>query len=810
MDFSHVSVAIVEFDLQVEEEMIRALALFARQLRFADLATAPTTPAGGGFEAAEQLDSPALRAAYPSSPSGKRRHTVATSSPSRRRTLSMDGALPGGVLAAGREGSFTKKKTRRLSEDSIDAPARVSSMTPRGSAAAEPSDRGRPGQLETRASTIAISSAETAAMARARGGEAVAVVLPQAQPVGGEGERHVPPREQRRARRDRADRGPRDHAAHPEPRPRAAAPRRSAAREHVRVARAAAGADPPQLQGGAPPPGVPARATRRAARQPRRPRARPRRRPQVARVFLPTKGLLKSPEEFGRGLINGTWSLARAGFGGTAKTAGHLAGALGTGLATLSMDSEYLKYRPDQEAPQHVLDGLMKGGVGLGRGVVEGLTGIISAPIEGAQREGGVGFLKGMGKGLAGAIVKPAAGVFDLASGLTQGIANTFEFIEGESADGERVRPPRMLARPRARAARVLALRGDRPARDDRAEQGVVPPRGVAPLLRPQRVGGARSHRGAAGGGVVVVVQGGSALAALGDRQRAADAAARHLARAHAQLRAARRRGDRQVGRPRLGDQAAARPAILRAARGSGGAARSPSPTPARRASTRWRARVTRWRSPSTMPSSRRCASAPARLGGGAAAEATSELTGTRTRTATAARLPPLTLTQSVLNEQSILSSAKEGGGGRKSEVDGAVVHEHAGRALALDERRRAVGVGRAAHRARREAARNPPGVGPQRDRERGQRRASRRCRSRCRRRRRRASRRARRRARPTRRAPQVIARVSHRASALGGGSQSSRCETSCGPSGFDEESALYALREARRAYELARRADDG
>ena len=57
-------------------------------------------------------------------------------------------------------------------------------------------------------------------------------------------------------------------------------------------------------------------------------------------------------------------AVARAGFGGTAKTAGHLAGALGTGLATLSMDSEYLKYRKDQEAPQHVLDGLMKGGVG--------------------------------------------------------------------------------------------------------------------------------------------------------------------------------------------------------------------------------------------------------------------------------------------------------------------------------------------------------------------------------------------------------------------------------------------------------------
>ena len=401
MDFSHVSVAIVEFDLQVEEEMIRALALFARQLRFADLATAPTTPAAGGFEAAGQLDSPALRAAYPSSPSGKRRHTVATSSPSRRRTLSMDGALPGGVLAAGREGSFTKKKTRRLSEDSIDAPARVSSMTPRGSAAAEPSDRGRPGQLETRASTIAISSAETAAMARAEAAKPslwyfrklnlsavkVNVTYLHASSGGldviglieGQGIMQLIPNLDRAPLRLDALQLANTFASPEQLQERILLNYKAALLRqvyqlalHVELL-----ANPAGLVRGL---GAGLKDF----------------------VFLPTKGLLKSPEEFGRGLINGTWSLARAGFGGTAKTAGHLAGALGTGLATLSMDSEYLKYRKDQEAPQHVLDGLMKGGVGLGRGVVEGLTGIISAPIEGAQREGGVGFLKGMGEGAGG------------------------------------------------------------------------------------------------------------------------------------------------------------------------------------------------------------------------------------------------------------------------------------------------------------------------------------------------------------------------------------------------------------------------
>ena len=38
-------------------------------------------------------------------------------------------------------------------------------------------------------------------------------------------------------------------------------------------------------------------------------------------------------------------------------------------------------------APRHAIDGLVSGGIGLGRGVIEGLTGVISAPIEGAQAQ---------------------------------------------------------------------------------------------------------------------------------------------------------------------------------------------------------------------------------------------------------------------------------------------------------------------------------------------------------------------------------------------------------------------------------------
>lgn len=51
------------------------------------------------------------------------------------------------------------------------------------------------------------------------------------------------------------------------------------------------------------------------------------------------------------------------------------------------------------------------------QGVFDGVTGVVTKPIEGA-REGGVGgFFKGVGKGLIGVVTRPTAGVVDFASG---------------------------------------------------------------------------------------------------------------------------------------------------------------------------------------------------------------------------------------------------------------------------------------------------------------------------------------------------------------------------------------------------------
>ena len=45
---------------------------------------------------------------------------------------------------------------------------------------------------------------------------------------------------------------------------------------------------------------------------------------------------------------------------------------------------------------------------------MEGVTGVVSKPIRGAERGGFEGFAKGVGKGLLGLIIKPGIGVTDL------------------------------------------------------------------------------------------------------------------------------------------------------------------------------------------------------------------------------------------------------------------------------------------------------------------------------------------------------------------------------------------------------------
>ncbi|KAG2470896.1 VP13C protein, partial [Polypterus senegalus] len=75
------------------------------------------------------------------------------------------------------------------------------------------------------------------------------------------------------------------------------------------------------------------------------------------------------------------------------------------------------------------------------QGVVGGVTGIITKPVEGAKKEGAAGFFKGIGKGLVGVVARPTGGIIDMASSTFQGIQRVAESTE----EVYRIRPPRVI-----------------------------------------------------------------------------------------------------------------------------------------------------------------------------------------------------------------------------------------------------------------------------------------------------------------------------------------------------------------------------
>jgi len=77
------------------------------------------------------------------------------------------------------------------------------------------------------------------------------------------------------------------------------------------------------------------------------------------------------------------------------------------------------------EKPKTIADGMFKGLLSIGSGVVSGITGIITEPVKEIQKRGAIGVVTGVGKGLSGLVTKPLAGVIDMGVKTTQGALNT-------------------------------------------------------------------------------------------------------------------------------------------------------------------------------------------------------------------------------------------------------------------------------------------------------------------------------------------------------------------------------------------------
>uniref|UniRef100_H2L4E9 Vacuolar protein sorting 13 homolog C n=1 Tax=Oryzias latipes TaxID=8090 RepID=H2L4E9_ORYLA len=159
--------------------------------------------------------------------------------------------------------------------------------------------------------------------------------------------------------------------------------------------------------------------------------------------YEPFQGAVQGPEEFAEGFAIGVRSLLGHTVGGAAGMVSKITGSMGKGLAAITMDKEFQQKRREEmnRQPKDFSDSLAKGGKGLLKGVVGGVTGIVTKPVEGAKKEGAAGFFKGIGRGLVGIVARPTGGLVDMASSTFQGIQRAAEATE----EVTKLRPPRLI-----------------------------------------------------------------------------------------------------------------------------------------------------------------------------------------------------------------------------------------------------------------------------------------------------------------------------------------------------------------------------
>lgn len=160
-------------------------------------------------------------------------------------------------------------------------------------------------------------------------------------------------------------------------------------------------------------------------------------------VLEPVKGFQKSIKEMDAtylvdGVAKGTVSLARNTVGGFANSAAALTETFSKNMTVLTLDRRYAQKRDRGDNLRDHRDINVALGIGSGvqklaQGFVEGVTGVVKAPMRGAEKRGLEGFAKGLGKGLLGLLVKPIIGISD---GITDVMIGVKASVGGASYHG--------------------------------------------------------------------------------------------------------------------------------------------------------------------------------------------------------------------------------------------------------------------------------------------------------------------------------------------------------------------------------------
>lgn len=173
----------------------------------------------------------------------------------------------------------------------------------------------------------------------------------------------------------------------------------------------------------------------------------------------PVKGFKKSIEEMDptfvvSGVARGAGSLGRHTVGGFAGSAAMLTETAAKNMAVLTLDRKYaqkrdrlMKLKANGGKGVNIVRGFESGVQKLVQGILEGVKGVVSKPIRGAERNGFEGFAKGVGKGLLGLLVKPVIGTTDFLTDSLIGIKGAVESTDSASYLNvhNQIRPRRAL-----------------------------------------------------------------------------------------------------------------------------------------------------------------------------------------------------------------------------------------------------------------------------------------------------------------------------------------------------------------------------
>jgi vacuolar protein sorting-associated protein 13A/C len=155
--------------------------------------------------------------------------------------------------------------------------------------------------------------------------------------------------------------------------------------------------------------------------------------------YEPAKAVVHRPSSFGRAVAFGAESFSRSVVGSVTGVASKITGALGSGLAVLTMDKSYQQARQRIHRGHNFGDGVKAGVESFALGLKKGVTGLWEQPMEGARESGGLGVVTGIGKGLLGLVTKPVGGAVDLISSSLGGVEASASGIK----EAERIRQPR-------------------------------------------------------------------------------------------------------------------------------------------------------------------------------------------------------------------------------------------------------------------------------------------------------------------------------------------------------------------------------